>query len=55
MVKKALPILAVVMTVAAAWVAYMYNRDENMLKTLKKNNAPTAGLTDAQLKHWNAL
>jgi len=55
MIKKALPIVAVGMTVAAAYLAFLYNRDEKMLKVLKANSAPTTGMTDAQLKHWEKL
>lgn len=55
MIKKALPIVAVAMTVAAAALAYLYNRDEKMLKILKANNGTTTGMTPAQLEHWAKL
>lgn len=56
MIKKSLPIIAIGMTITAAYLAYLYNRDEQMLKTVKANgNASTQGMTDAQLKHWAKL
>ena len=56
MIKKALPVIAVAMTVAAGALAYFYNRDEKMLKILKGNTgANPTGMTDAQKKHWDSL
>lgn len=57
MIKKALPILAIGMTVVAGALAFLYNRDEQMLKTLKAKNpsADVSGMNDAQKKHWAKL
>lgn len=52
MVKKALPILAIVMTVAAGYLAFVYNRDEQMLKALKAKGADPSGMSEAGKKHW---
>lgn len=55
--KKALPLLAIGMTIAAGALAFMYNRDQQMLKALKAKNssADVSGMTDSQKAVWAKL
>lgn len=57
MMKKALPILAVGMTVVAAFLAVQYNQRTQMLKAIKAKNAgaDTSGMTEAQRAVWAKL
>ena len=57
MIRKALPILAIGMTIAAGALAFFYNRDQQMLKAIKTKTpgVDVSGMTDAQKKAWAAL
>lgn len=55
MIKKALPVVAVGMTLVAAYLAIQFNQRNDMLKALKAKGADSSGMTDAQKKIWDKI